>query len=294
MSEQEIELVLPEGEYDPRAADVAQEGLQDQDLSESQESEEQAQHSEELDDYSDSVKKRIDKLTYRMREAERQRDEAVTYAESLYKEKTSLQTRLSSADANLVSEYDARVKSEGERARKALREAQELGDAEAIALATEALTKVTLEEQNVKRAQNRQKLESRRRLASNKQQNQVESRQQAAPPPPDPRAQDWHKSNQWFGQDRVMTEAAIAIDDTLKKEGVNPASDEYYDRLDAELREYFPDRFSQPKNVQSSVVGSSRGAGQPQKGSRKVSLTPSQVAIAKRIGVPLEEYAKYV
>lgn len=294
MSEQEIELVLPEGEYDPRAADVAQEGLQDQNLSEEQESEEQAQHSEELDDYSDSVKKRIDKLTYRMREAERQRDEAVTYAESLYKEKTSLQTRLSSADANLVSEYDARVKSEGERARKALREAQELGDAEAIALATEALTKVTLEEQNVKRAQNRQKLESRRRLASNKQQNRVESRQQAAPPPPDPRAQDWHKSNQWFGQDRVMTEAAIAIDDTLKKEGVNPASDEYYDRLDAELREYFPDRFSQPKNVQSSVVGSSRGAGQPQKGSRKVSLTPSQVAIAKRIGVPLEEYAKYV
>ncbi|MGA1560310.1 MAG: hypothetical protein ACO390_14965, partial [bacterium] len=227
-------------------------------------------------------------------EAERQRDEALTYAESLYKEKTSLQTRLSSADANLVSEYQARVKSDAERARRALREAQELGDAEAIALATEALTKVTLEEQNVKRAQNRQKIESRRRLASNRQQNQVQSRQQAAPPPPDPRAQDWHKSNQWFGQDRVMTEAAIAIDDTLKKEGVNPASDEYYQRLDAELREYFPNRFSQTKNVQSSVVGSSRGAGQPQKGARKVSLTPSQVAIAKRIGVPLEEYAKYV
>ncbi|MGA0172017.1 MAG: hypothetical protein ACO3NL_00050 [Phycisphaerales bacterium] len=293
MSEQEIELVLPEEEYDPRAADVIQERQPDQDFSE-EKSEEQAQHSEELDDYSDSVKKRIDKLTYRMREAERQRDEALTYAESLYKEKTSLQTRLSSADANLVSEYQARVKSDAERARRALREAQELGDAEAIALATEALTKVTLEEQNVKRAQNRQKIESRRRLASNRQQNQVQSRQQAAPPPPDPRAQDWHKSNQWFGQDRVMTEAAIAIDDTLKKEGVNPASDEYYQRLDAELREYFPNRFSQTKNVQSSVVGSSRGAGQPQKGARKVSLTPSQVAIAKRIGVPLEEYAKYV
>ena len=293
MSEQEIELVLPEEEYDPRAADVIQERQPDQDFSE-EKSEEQAQHSEELDDYSDSVKKRIDKLTYRMREAERQRDEALTYAESLYKEKTSLQTRLSSADANLVTEYEARVKSDAERARRALREAQELGDAEAIALATEALTKVTLEEQNVKRAQNRQKIESRRRLASNRQQNQVQSRQQAAPPPPDPRAQDWHKSNQWFGQDRVMTEAAIAIDDTLKKEGVNPASDEYYQRLDAELREYFPDRFSQTKNVQSSVVGSSRGAGQPQKGARKVSLTPSQVAIAKRIGVPLEEYAKYV
>lgn len=293
MSEQEIELVLPEEEYDPRAADVIQERQPDQDFSEER-SEGQAQHSEELDDYSDSVKKRIDKLTYRMREAERQRDEALTYAESLYKEKTSLQTRLSSADANLVSEYEARVKSDAERARRALREAQELGDAEAIALATEALTKVTLEEQNVKRAQNRQKIESRRRLASNRQQNQVQSRQQAAPPPPDPRAQDWHKSNQWFGQDRVMTEAAIAIDDTLKKEGVNPASDEYYQRLDAELREYFPDRFSRTKNVQSSVVGSSRGAGQPQKGARKVSLTPSQVAIAKRIGVPLEEYAKYV
>lgn len=287
MSEQQIELILPDEEVDIHAADVIQERQPDSDFSE------EPDKAAELEDYSDTVKKRIDKLTYRMREAERQRDEAINYAQNLSKEKSTLQTRLSSSDASLVNEYQARVKSDSERARRALREAQELGDAEAIALATEAVAQIALENQNVQKAQNRQKLENRRRLTSNRQANQVNSPKQ--PPPRDVKAEAWAEKNSWFGQDRIMTSAAMAIDDELKRNGVDPTSDEYYQELNSQLRENFPHKFEQPKNVQSQqVAGSSRGASPANRGARKVSLTPSQIAIAKRIGVPVEEYAKYV
>ena len=291
MSEQQIELILPDEEVDPREADVIQERQQDQDFGEKQ-----TDQAAELEDYSDSVKKRIDKLTYRMREAERQRDEAINFAQNLQQEKSSLTNRLYSSDASLINEYKARINSEAERARKALREAQELGDPEAIALATEAVAKSALEAQNAAKAENRQKLQNRRRLASNRQNNQVNSQAQPQQPPPrDEKAEAWAEKNSWFGQDRIMTSAAIAIDDELKRNGIDPTSDEYYQELNAQLRENFPHKFDKPKNVQSQqAAGSSRGASPASRGARKVSLTPSQIAIAKRIGVPLEEYAKYV
>jgi len=291
MSEQQIELILPDEEVDPREADVIQERQQDQDFGEKQ-----TDQAAELEDYSDSVKKRIDKLTYRMREAERQRDEAINFAQNLQQEKSSLTNRLYSSDASLINEYKARINSEAERARKALREAQELGDPEAIALATEAVAKSVLEVQNAAKAENRQKLQNRRRLTSNRQNNQVNSQAQPQQPPPrDEKAEAWAEKNSWFGQDRIMTSAAIAIDDELKRNGIDPTSDEYYQELNAQLRENFPHKFDKPKNVQSQqVAGSSRGASPASRGARKVSLTPSQIAIAKRIGVPLEEYAKYV
>jgi len=231
-----------------------------------------------------------------MREAERQRDEAINYAQNLQQEKSTLANRLSSSDASLVNEYKARVNSEAERARKALREAQELGDAEAIALATEAVAKSALEAQNATKAANRQKLQNRRRVASNRENNQVNSQTQPQQPAPrDEKAEAWAEKNSWFGQDRVMTSAAIAIDDELKRSGVDPTSDEYYQELNAQLRENFPHKFDKPKTAQSQqVAGSSRGTSPASRGARKVSLTPSQIAIAKRIGVPLEEYAKYV
>jgi|TARA_R100001530_G_scaffold133396_3_gene106738 hypothetical protein len=292
MSEQQIELVLPEEEVDIHEADVIQEKQPDDDHSEQKATTEE--HTTEVDQYSDSVKKRIDKLTYRMREAERQRDQALTYAQSVYKEKQSLQTRLSSSDANLVSEYDARVKSEGERARNVLKEAQELGDSEAIVLATEAVAKSALEEQNVKRAQSRQKIQNRRQSTSNRQNNQVNSNQQRPDVRrPDPQAEAWAEKNPWFGEDKPMTGAAVAIDESLRQEGVDPTSQDYYQQLDAQLKEYFPNKFEQQKTVQQ-VAGSSRGVGASNRGARQVSLSPSQIAIAKRIGVPLEEYAKYV
>ena len=286
---QEFELELPEIEVDPREADVIQEPQQDQDFSEPEQEAAQTQESE-LDDYSEGVKKRIDKLTYRMREAERQREEAVKLAKQMAEQNAALQTKLQSSDTTLVNEYNNRVSSQKEQARKALKEAQELGDAEAIALATEAVAKTSLEEQNAQRLMSRQK-----QKAETQPQVQAPVEQQLQPARIDEKTEEWAEKNSWFGQDDGMTYAAMGIHQKLLKEGVAPSTKHYFERVDAEMRELFPTRFAdETKNVQSSVAGASRGAAPAKKGTRSVKLTPSQMAIAKRIGVPYEEYAKYV
>ena len=286
---QEFELELPEVEVDPREADVIQEPQQDQDFSEPEQEAAQTQESE-LDDYSEGVKKRIDKLTYRMREAERQREEAVKLAKQMAEQNAALQTKLKSSDSTLVNEYNTRVTSQKEQARKALKDAQELGDAEAIALATEAVAKTSLEEQNVQRLMSRQKQQAE---AQPQVENPVE--QQLQPALLDSKTEEWAEKNSWFGQDDGMTYAAMGIHQKLLKEGVAPSTKHYFERVDAEMRELFPTKFAdETKNVQSSVAGTSRGAAPAKKGTRSVKLTPSQMAIAKRIGVPYEEYAKYV
>ena len=289
MAEQDIELVLPEGEVDIHEADVIQEKLVDQDFSAASSEEVVETPAEELDDYSEKVKKRIDKLTYQMREAERQRDEAVDYAQKIQQQNGSLQQKLRSSASTLVNEYEARVNSETERARKALKEAQELGDAEAIALATEAVAKTSVEAQNVQRLQAQQKTNVRRPLRRPQPRSSAPAPEAA---PPDPRAEDWAEKNSWFGTDRGMTFAAFGVHQELLNENVDPSSADYYRRIDERMRDYFPQKFDEPKNVQQ-VAGSSRGAGTTKPGSRKVKLSPSQVAVAKRLGVSLEDYAKY-
>jgi len=285
---QEIELELPEEEVDIHEADVLQESAQDVNFS----AEEETSNESELNEYSDGVKKRIDKLTYRMREAERQREEAVKLAKQMAEQNAQLQTKLHSSDSTLVNEYASRVESQKEQARKALKEAQELGDAEAIALATEAVAKTSLEEQNAQRLKQRQQ-----RPAAQQPQQEVQQPQQQnlQPAPVDPRAEQWAEENPWFGENEGMTYAAMGIHQKLLGEGVPPNTKHYYDRVNSEIRELFPQQFAdETKNVKSPVAGASRGVGSAKKGSRSVKLTPSQMAIAKRIGVPYEEYAKYV
>tara|TARA_E500000305_G_scaffold91348_2_gene79070 strand:- start:662 stop:1531 length:870 start_codon:yes stop_codon:yes gene_type:complete len=285
---QEIELELPEEEVDIHEADVLQESAQDVNFS----AEEETSNESELNEYSDGVKKRIDKLTYRMREAERQREEAVKLAKQMAEQNAQLQTKLHSSDSTLVNEYASRVESQKEQARKALKEAQELGDAEAIALATEAVAKTSLEEQNAQRLKQRQQ-----RPAAQQPQQAVQQPQQQnlQPAPVDPRAEQWAEENPWFGENEGMTYAAMGIHQKLLGEGVPPNTKHYYDRVNSEIRELFPQQFAdETKNVKSPVAGASRGVGSAKKGSRSVKLTPSQMAIAKRIGVPYEEYAKYV
>ena len=285
---QEIELELPEEEVDIHEADVIQESAQDVNFS----AEGETSNEDELNEYSDGVKKRIDKLTYRMREAERQREEAVKLAKQMADQNAQLQTKLQSSDSTLVNEYATRVESQKEQARKALKEAQELGDAEAIALATEAVAKTSLEEQNAQRLKQRQQ-----RPAAQQPQQAVQHPQQQnlQPAPVDPRAEEWAEENPWFGENEGMTYAAMGIHQKLLGEGVPPNTKHYYQRVDSEMRELFPQQFAdETKNVKSPVAGASRGVGSAKKGSRSVKLTPSQIAIAKRVGVPLEEYAKYV
>ena len=285
---QEIELELPEEEVDIHEADVIQESAQDVNFS----AEGETSNEDELNEYSDGVKKRIDKLTYRMREAERQREEAVKLAKQMADQNAQLQTKLQSSDSTLVNEYATRVESQKEQARKALKEAQELGDAEAIALATEAVAKTSLEEQNAQRLKQRQQ-----RPAAQQPQQAVQQPQQQnlQPAPVDPRAEEWAEENPWFGENEGMTYAAMGIHQKLLGEGVPPNTKHYYQRVDSEMRELFPQQFAdETKNVKSPVAGASRGVGSAKKGARSVKLTPSQIAIAKRVGVPLEEYAKYV
>ncbi len=157
---QDIELILPDEEVDPRAADVIQESGGDFNSSEVADPQ-----NEELEEYSDGVKKRIDKLTYRMREAERQKEEAIEFAKKISEQNNQLQTKLKSSDSTLVNEYQQRIESDKERARRALKEAQELGDAEAIALATEAVAKTSYEAQNAERLVARQNKRQNKKLS---------------------------------------------------------------------------------------------------------------------------------
>lgn len=295
MPSESIELELPEEEVDIHEADVLQDPPSDRNLVtavEEASTTEDGPEPTELDEYSETVKKRINRLTYQMREAERQRDEAVDYAQRVQTQNSTLQTRLRSSDGTLVKEYDNRVNSELARAKVALKDAQELGDSEAIAQATEAIARSATESENVKRLQ-AQQVRARRTNVRTPRVAAQQQPQPQQPPPPDPKAQDWAEQNDWFGTDQAMTYAAFGIHRDLVEEGQDPTSDGYYTEVDKRIREYFPQKFGQTENVQQRVAGSSRGTG-GKRATRSVKLNPSQVAIAKRLGVPLEEYARHV
>ncbi len=289
---EKIELELPEGEVDVREADVDN-SIKDEIVEEAPVEEQEAQPKDELDQISDSVQKRIDKLTYKMREAERQRDEAVTYAQSVNQTATQLKEKLKNSDSSLFKEYDNRVQSEIARAKIVLREAQDAGDGEAVADATEKLSRVSAEAENLRRLAAQQKV----REQSQEQEVPAESYQPTLQPQaagPDPKAEEWAKKNTWFGDDQAMTFAAFGIHKELVEGGVDPTSDTYYSEVDRRMAETFPHKFSNEQSAPvQQVAASSRGAS-GKKSSRKIKLTPSQVAIANRLNVPLEEYAKHI
>ena len=286
---EQIELELPEGEVDIHEADV-DDSIKTVPEKEPEVVEATTVEEDELDKVSDSVQKRIDKLTYKMREAERQRDEAVNYAQSIHTDNSQLKEKLKNSDSSLFKEYDNRIQSDLERAKINLKDAQELGDGDAIATATENLSRSAAESENLKRLSAQQQLRQQRA----EQQPAQAPRQSQAPAAPDPKAEEWASKNKWFGDDQAMTFAAFGVHKELVEQGVDPTSDDYYAQVDSRMQEYFPQKFSneQPKPVQQ-VAASSRGA-TGKKNARKVKLTPSQVAIAKRLNVPLEEYAKHI
>ena len=284
----ELELELPEGEVDIHEADV-DDSIKDQPVVAQEEKEPEK---DELDDVSASVQKRIDKLTYKMREAERQRDEAVNYAKNVNNTATQLKEKLKNSDSSLFKEYDNRVQSEIERAKTLLKDAQNSGDGGAIADATEKLSRVSAEAENLRRLTAQQQIRERdtsKEVPVQEQPNlQYQSRQT------DPKAEEWAKNNVWFGTDQAMTFAAFGIHKELVENGVDPTSDTYYIEVDKRMKDNFPHKFSQEQSAPvQQVAASSRGAG-GKKGVRKIKLTPSQVAIAKRLDVPLEEYAKHI
>jgi len=254
---------------------------------------EQVADDDDLSEYSDSVKKRISKLTNRFREEERQRQAAITYAESVKKQNEELQARLDKLDNSYVGEFDTRVTAQAQAAKEAYKKALESGDADALYDAQQNISRIAMEEANLKRIK-AEREEQAKKQETTKAQPQA---QPQAQPKPDPRAEKWAQDNEWFGQDQTMTYAAFGIHKTLiEQEGFDPNTEEYYTELDNRIRSEFSHKFSDNRKTNAPRVASAGNTASRSgaKKSRTVKLTPSQIAIAKRLGVPLEEYAKHV
>ena len=242
-----------------------------------------------------SMQKRIDKLTKKMREAERREHEALNFARNVQQESNTLKSRLNNLDNSYITEYDNRLKSQMTQAEKDLAKAMEIGDSQAAIVANKQIAELSVQNSQLNQAK-----------AQQQRQKQIRQQQALAPQPnqpaqqpqqvrrPDPKAEEWASKNDWFGQDDAMTFAAFGIHKRLvEEEGFDPQSDEYYTELDRRIEDKFnmssKDTGRRPVQTVASVQrNSGRNSG------KKVRLTPSQVAIAKKLGVPLEEYAKYV
>ena len=250
---------------------------------------------DQFDKAESATQKRIDRLTKKMREAQRREEEAINYAKQVQDEATKLKERFSALDSNYVTEYSNRVSTQMEQTEKELARAMELGDTAAVVEANKKMIALSAENERANQA----KLAQERQQQQTEQQVAAPQQQQAAPQQqikrPDPKAQDWASRNEWFGQDEAKTFAAFGIHKKLvEDEGFDPTSDEYYTELDRRISDTFGgEAKSASKRPAQTVAGVSRSTSGRSSG-KKVRLTPSQVAIAKKLGVPLEEYAKYV
>jgi len=244
------------------------------------------EHEQEIEQYSEKVQKRIDKLTYNQREAERQRDEALRVAEALKNKVQEFENKAEKSDKALFKEYNGRVVTELEQAENKYRKAVEEADIDNQVSAQRDIAKLAVEQETLARAKKQREAQTKN---GNAQQ----------PPTVDPRATAWaqKKENIWFGRDRAMTAAAFEIDKEMQEEGIDPVASDYYEQLDERIQNAFPHKFEQgeTKSPPVQAVGrTSAGTNPATKKSKTVKLTASQQAIAKKLGVPLEEYAKYV
>tara|TARA_R110002124_G_scaffold83164_1_gene217977 strand:- start:2455 stop:3381 length:927 start_codon:yes stop_codon:yes gene_type:complete len=257
------------------------------------------QETEELENYSDKVKKRIDKLTARLRETQRREEAALDYAKSVQLQNETLQQKYDKTDGERLQEAQGRTESHVVALKQVIKKAREEGDIDTETEAQQRLTSVMMEQQRI------QETTQRRQQPQQVQQQPVQQQPQApAPraPQSDPKAEEWAENNEWFGQNTVMTHAVRGIHvDLIQKEGFDPNTDEYYDEIDRRIREYFPKEFepaATPNNRSrrpvQPVAPATRSSGVNNSARRTVRLSPSQVAIAKKLGVPLEEYAKFV
>jgi hypothetical protein len=241
------------------------------------------------------VQKRISKLTARMREAERREQAALEYAKGLQNQTQTLQQKLVQTDYSRLSEAKTRLETQQTQLRQIIAKAREENDINTELEAQERLSDLVGEQRQVAGWLQAQQVAAQQQQYQQAQQ-PVQQVQQPRPQP-NPQAEEWAEKNPWFGQDRVMTYAAWGIHQTLvEQEGVDPNSQEYYTELDRRVRSTFPDKFKDQSRQQRSapaVAPAARSSG-INSARRTVRLSPSQVAIAKKLGVPLEEYAKYV
>jgi hypothetical protein len=260
---------------------------------------------EELETVNDAVQKRIAKLTARMREAERREQAAIEYAKGLQTQTQTLQQKLVHTDYSRLNEAKTRLDTQQTALKSIIRKAREEGDIDTETEANQRLTDLIMEQRQVAGwlQSQEQQVQSYQQPQSQQPQNyQQPPPQPAQRPAPSPQAEEWAERNPWFGQDRMLTYAAWGIHETLiTQEGIDPNSEEYYTELDRRLQTEFPSRFQnsgsasqiRQQRAAPAVAPATRSSG-INSARRTVRLSPSQVAIAKKLGVPLEEYAKYV
>jgi hypothetical protein len=284
LKEPEDQIELDLGDEDQEVELEAQPAVEDVDLED-----------DNFEKAENATQKRIDRLTKKMREAERQKEEALKYAQGVQEESVKLKERMSALDTNYVTEYSSRVETQMATAEQDLARAIEVGDTNGVVEAQRKITKLAIENDRAEQARAQQERQAQQAKAQQEAQvNQPMPQQQ--PRRPDPKAESWAQRNEWFGSDEAMTYAAFGVHKKLvEDEGFDPKSDDYYTELDRRMVEEFPHKLKnggskRPAQTVASVSRSTSG----RSSGKKVRLTPSQVAIAKKLGVPLEEYAKYV
>ena len=287
---------VPEKPEEPKEEKIEVEKVEDAQEEKPEPVETQPEKKDELKEYSEGVQRRIAKLTRKMREAERQKEEALAYAQSVKNTNAEMEGRLSKIDSSYVSEFESRVKTSMAAAKLALKNAIESQDVEAQIAAQQQLAALTMDEarlNSIKVANENKPKAEEKQVNINPQQQYYQPQQQS-----DPRAEEWASRNTWFGNDSAMTYTAFDIHKKLvEQEGYDPKSDEYYAEVDKRIRVEFPHKFDKVEDTTTerakpaqNVASARRSASTGRK--KTVKLTPSQVAIAKRLGVPLEEYAK--
>jgi pyruvate/2-oxoglutarate dehydrogenase complex dihydrolipoamide acyltransferase (E2) component len=252
-----------------------------------------ARSDDEIEDYNNKVQKRINQLTRKYRDEEKAKEEAARLAEHLIAENKKLQSRVESLDKGYLTEFGGRIESQIEQAKREYREAYEAGEADKMFEAQQKLSQMAIESERLRMAQSRAQSRTQQPEAP------VSQAAPAAQPQsrPDPRAEAWAQKNDWFGSDEVMTYAAFGLHRKLvEEEGFDPNDDSYYTELDRRIRAEFPQKFQTKKSggAQVAPAGASATRTTAKQGRKSVKLSPSQVAMAKRLNVPLEEYAKYV
>ena len=255
--------------------------------------------SEEMDDYGNKVQSRIDKLTKRLREAERREQAAVQFAQGVQREAQTQTQRANQLDSGYVAEFGDRVAAQITETKNELKQAMDLGDVDKQVEAQAKLSRLSIEEERAashKAQRERLQQEMQARGVDPNQPQMPQQMPRQAPPPrePDPKATEWAEKNTWFGSDEPMTLTSFSIHRKLMEEGFDPQSDSYYSEVDKRMRETFPHKFEQQVSPSQTVASANRGAAPARARKGSVRLTPSQVAIAKKLGVPLSEYAKYV
>jgi hypothetical protein len=253
----------------------------------------------EMDDYGKKVQSRIDKLTKKLRESERREQAAIEFAQGLQSEQVKLQQKTRQLDTGYVNEFASRVEAQTAEAKKQLKDAMDTGDIDAQVEAQQKIARLAVDADRAKKSlDQRERLKKEmeaRGVDPNQPQMPIQQPQQAPQPaaPPDPKAESWAEKNDWFGTDEPMTLTSFSIHRKLVEEGFDTKSDEYYSEIDKRMRETFPHKFEQVSTPTQTVAPATRST-QPARRQGTVRLTPSQVAIAKKLGVPLSEYAKYV